>query len=84
MEGSREEGAHFPDAAPEYVAHISEDGERVESVETHLRQVAQLAKPSLSHVSRHRRIDTESPNHMCASSWATTRSLRRRSKNTRE
>ena len=43
MEGSREEGAHFPDAAPEYVAHISEDGERVESVETHLRQVAQLA-----------------------------------------
>ena len=34
MEGSREEGAHFPDAAPEYVAHISEDGERVESVET--------------------------------------------------
>ena len=42
MEGSREEGAHFPDAAPEYVAHISEDGERVESVETHLRQVAQL------------------------------------------
>lgn len=43
MEGSREEGVHFPDAAPDYVAHISEDGERVESVETHLRQVAQLA-----------------------------------------
>lgn len=43
MEGSREEGAHFSDAAPKYVAHISEDGERVESVETHLRQVAQLA-----------------------------------------
>ena len=43
MEGSREEGVHFPDAAPKYVAHISEDGERVESVETHLRQVAQLA-----------------------------------------
>lgn len=43
MKGSREEGAHFPDAAPEYVAHISEDGERVESVENHLRQVAQLA-----------------------------------------
>lgn len=43
MEGSREEGVHFPDAAPDYVAHISEDGKRVESVETHLRQVAQLA-----------------------------------------
>lgn len=26
MEGSREEGVHFPDAAPDYVAHISEDG----------------------------------------------------------
>ena len=43
MEGSREEGSHFSDAAPEYVAHISEDGKRVEPVETHLRQVAQLA-----------------------------------------
>ena len=29
MEGSREEGVHFPDAAPDYVAHISEDGEPI-------------------------------------------------------
>ena len=43
IEGTREEGAHFADAAPKYVAHISEDGKRAESVETHLRQVAQLA-----------------------------------------
>ena len=29
MEGFREEGARFANAAPKYVAHVSEDGERV-------------------------------------------------------
>ena len=37
-------------------------------------QLAKVAKPSLSHTSRMRWMATWSPNHWCASSWASAQS----------